>query len=123
VSAPGELLRFGTVGVVSNLVLYLLYVAATAAGIGHKTAMSVLYCLGVLQTYVLNGRWTFRRQGRPGAAARYGAVYCAGYLLNLALLYLLVDVAGLAHLAVQAGLIVVVALLTFLLQKHWVFRA
>lgn len=122
-SAPGELARFGVVGVVSNLLLYLLYLAATALGIGHKTAMTGLYCVGVLQTFAFNRVWTFRHRGHAGAPiARYWTVYGAGYLLNLALLYALVDVAGIAHQLVQAALIVLIAVLTFLLQKYWVFR-
>lgn len=121
-TAPGELLRFGVVGVVSNVLLYFLYLALTAAGAGHKAAMTGVYCLGVLQTYAANRRWTFGRPGGHGAVARYWAVYGACYLLNVGLLVLLVDVAGLAHQPVQACLIVLVALLTFLMQKHWVFR-
>jgi putative flippase GtrA len=123
VSAPGELARFGVVGVASNLVLYLLYLAATALGIGHKTAMTALYCLGVLQSFAFSRAWTFRHRGHAGGSlARYSAVYGAGYLLNLALLYALVDLAGIAHQPVQAALIALIALLTFLLQKYWVFR-
>jgi putative flippase GtrA len=122
-STPGQLVRFGTVGVLSNLVLYLLYLGATALGLGHKTAMSCLYCLGVLQTFALNRGWTFGHRERAGAAlARYWALYGAGYLLNLALLYALVDLAGLAHQLVQAALVVLIAALTFVLQKYWVFR-
>lgn len=120
--APGELLRFGVVGVVSNVLLYLLYLALTAAGAGHKAAMTGVYCLGVLQTYAANQRWTFGLSGGPRAFARYWVVYGACYLLNLGLLVLLVDMAGLAHQPVQAFIIVLVALLTFLMQKHWVFR-
>ena len=122
-STPAQLLRFGAVGLLSNVVLYLLYLGATALGVGHKTAMSSLYCLGVLQTFALNRGWTFGHRGRAGAPlTRYWAVYGAGYLLNLALLYALVDLAGFAHQLVQAALIVLIAALTFALQKYWVFR-
>lgn len=122
-SAPGQLVRFGAVGLLSNVVLYLLYLGATALGVGHKTAMSVLYCVGVVQTFFLNRAWTFGHRGRAGAPlVRYWAVYGAGYLVNLALLYALVDLAGLAHQLVQAALIVLIAALTFALQKYWVFR-
>ena len=122
-STPAQLVRFGTVGVLSNLTLYLLYLGATALGVGHKTAMSVLYCLGVLQTFALNRRWTFGHRRPAGTPlARYGALYAAGYLVNLGLLYALVDIAGFAHQLVQAALVVLIAVLTFTLQKYWVFR-
>jgi putative flippase GtrA len=122
-STPAQLARFGTVGLLSNLMLYLLYLGATALGVGHKTAMSVLYCISVLQSFFLNRAWTFGHRGAAGAPlARYWALYAAGYLVNLGLLYALVDVAGFAHQLVQAALIVLIAALTFTLQKYWVFR-
>jgi len=122
-STPAQFARFGTVGLLSNLTVYLLYLGATALGVGHKTAMSVLYCLAVMQSFFLNRAWTFRHRGAAGAPlARYWALYAAGYLVNLGLLYALVDVAGFAHQLVQAVLIVLIAALTFTLQKYWVFR-
>jgi putative flippase GtrA len=123
VSAPGELARFGAVGVLSNALLYVLYLAATGLGMGHKSAMTLLYCVGVLQTFFLNRQWTFRRGGTARAAfIRYWVVYLSAYALNLALLFLLVDTAGLPHQAVQGLLIVAIAALMFLAQKFWVFR-
>ena len=118
-----EWLRFGTVGLLSNVVLYLLYLAVTALGVGHKTAMTALYCLGILQTFVLNKNWTFRHEGMLRTTLlRYWAIYLSGYFLNLIFLIVLVDLAGLPHQAVQAALIVVIAALSFILQKRWVFR-
>ena len=52
----------------------------------------------------------------------YLAIYIAGYLFNLSALVLFVDVIGFAHEVVQAVMVFVVAALTFLLQKYWVFR-
>jgi putative flippase GtrA len=124
VSAPGELARFGVVGVLSNALLYVLYLAATALGMGPKSAMTLLYCVGVAQTFVLNRQWTFGGRGdMRKALPRYGAAYAAGYALNFVLLMALVDAAGLPHQAVQAALIALIALLMFLAQKFWVFRA
>jgi len=123
-SAPGELARFGAVGLLTNAALYLLYLALTWSGVGHKLAMSVAYCAGVVQGFILNRAWTFRARGAERtASARYSAAYLAGYLLNLGLLYLLVDRAGLPHQAVQAALVLLIAPLLFLAQKFWVFRA
>lgn len=118
-----ESLRFGTVGLLSNVVLYFLYLAITALGIGHKSAMTALYCLGFLQTFMLNKKWTFRHEGMlRKTLMRYWVVYVSGYLLNLILLIVFVDLAGFPHQAVQAAMIVLIAALTFVLQKLWVFR-
>ncbi len=117
-----QLFRFALVGLASNAVLYLVYLLLTELGLGHKTAMTLLYILGVLQTFVFNRRWTFRYQGRiPKALRRYLASYGFGYFFNLVMLIILVDQIGLSHRIVQGVLILITAGLLFLLQKYWVF--
>lgn len=89
---------------------------------GPKTAMSVLYVTGVLQTYFFNRQWTFGHQGNAGASLiRYVTAYAFGYFVNLVALMVLVDHIGLPHQAVQAGMIIAIAALLFLLQRYWVF--
>jgi putative flippase GtrA len=123
VSTPVALVRFGAVGLLSNVLLYVGYLAITALGMGHKSAVSVLYCVGVLQSFALNKRWTFRHEGAVrNTLARYWMVYLAAYPLNLLLLAVLVDVAGFPHQMVQAVLVALIAALTFVVQKFWVFR-
>ena len=115
-------LRFVVVGLVSNAVLYLLYLALTTTGIGHKTAMTLLFALGTLQTFVFNKHWTFEHQGYLQATfSKYVAVYSFAYLLNLMALLILVDNFGYPHQVVQGLMIVCIALILFLFQKYWVF--
>lgn len=115
-------LRFTIVGLASNLVLYLLYLALTAVGLGHKTAMTILYLTGTLQTFIFNKRWTFSHQGNiQKSLLRYLAAYGVCYILNFALLYTLVDKLGWSHALVQGLAIVIIAVLLFLIQKYWVF--
>ena len=117
-----QLARFGIVGLLSNAFLYLLYLGLTMAGMGHKLAMTLLYALGVAQTFVFNHRWTFAFGGTvPGALLRYIAVYLAGYAVNLGTLAFFVDRHGYPHQAVQGVSILGVAAMIFVLQKYWVF--
>lgn len=118
-----QLLRYGLVGLASNAGLYLAYLGLTAAGLDHKLAMSLVYGAGVALTFFVNGRWTFAAGALGGATfARYVTAYALGYVLNLALLWLLVDAGGWPHAPVQGVLILVVAGCLFLLHKFWVFR-
>jgi putative flippase GtrA len=116
-------LRYIIVGVVSNAGLYCLYLIATRFGIGYKSAMSLVYAIGVFQTFYLQRRWTFSHSGRISASlSRYLFAYALCYLGNLATLAWFVGVLGWRHEAVQAAAIVGFALILFLLQKFWVFR-
>jgi len=118
----GQMVRFAVVGVTSNVLLYLLYLLLTSAGLGYKVSMTLLYFLAVLQTFLGNRAWTFRHIGdMQRSLVRYFSSYAIGYLLNFVLLYVFVDRFGLAHQWVQAGAIIGIALLLFLLQKYWVF--
>lgn len=117
-----QVLTFIVAGITTNAVLYGAYLLLTALGVGHKTSMSLLFATGTLCGYLLNRRWTFRHGGRIGeSAGRYFGTYAFAYLLNIAAMFLLVDLAHFSHRAVMLALIVVTAGLTFVLQKRWVF--
>ena len=120
-----QLLRYGIVGIASNALGFLWYFGLTELlHLGPKAAMSLLYVIGVLQTFVLNRKWTFGHSGVAQTALfRYGCAYGVGYLLNLVALYVLVDQLHYPHVRVQAVMIGVLAGMLFLLQKYWVFRA
>lgn len=122
-TAHAQWLRFVTVGLASNLGLYLLYLLLTMVGLGPKSAMTLLFALGMLQTFVLNKCWTFQHHGFARVAfVKYGLVYALGYVVNLAALFLLVDQLGLPHQPVQGLMILSLAVVFFLLHKLWVFR-
>ena len=114
--------RYAIVGLASNAIGYVLYIALTGVGLGPKLSMSLLYGIGILQTFLFNKRWTFGHRGAHRLLfARYCFVYGLGYVVNLLALILLVDQAGLRHQWVQGVMIVVVAVLLFAAQRYWVF--
>ena len=115
--------RYSYVGLTANLVLYLLYLLLTELGMGYKTAMSLLYLLGVFTTFIFNRNWSFRDDGGISITLfRYLAVYLSGYIINFSVLFWLVDAQGLPHQWVQGVMIFSLAVYLFLLQKFWVFR-
>jgi len=117
-----QLSRYAVVGLASNALGYLLYLLLTEVGMGHKTAMTLLYGIGVLQTFVFNKRWSFRHEGpTPIALRRYITAYGVGYAINYLALWILVDKLGLPHQWVQGFMIFALAGMLFLMQKYWVF--
>ena len=117
-----QLIRYAVVGLASNLILYLAYLCLTYLSVGHKTAMTLLYGVGVLQTFGFNKRWSFRHQGSiTPALRRYMITYGAGYAVNLLVLWFFVDSLGFPHQWVQGVMVFVIAGLIFLMQKYWVF--
>ncbi len=118
-----QVIRFGIVGLTSNLVLYLLYLGLTAIEVEPKLAMSLVYVVGVVQTFVFNKNWTFKHHGRLSATfVRYVGVYLAGYLINLGALIVAVDQFGYPHQWVQGVMILVLAVFLFVMQRVCVFQ-
>jgi putative flippase GtrA len=90
---------------------------------GYKTAMTLLYAIGILQTFIFNKSWTFKHHGeRSLPFIKYISSYMAGYVINLMGLIVFVDNVGLPHQLVQGIMVLVVAMFLFLMQKFWVFK-
>lgn len=116
-------MRYGIVGMASNLALYVVYLLLTTLGVAPALAMTVTYVMGVAQTFMFNRRWTFASpESGSSAFVRYLLVYALGYALNLILLWWLVGQWNWPHQWVQAGAILLIATIVFVLQRHWVFR-
>ena len=117
-----QLLSYAFVGVMSNLAGYLVYLLVTHLGAGPKFTMSALYLAGASIGFWGNRRLTFDHDDKGVAVGiRYILAHCAGYLINLGLLYLFVDRLGYTHQVVQAFAIFVVAGFLFLSFKYFVF--
>jgi putative flippase GtrA len=118
-----QLSRFLLVGAVSNGLLFSLYWFLCKLGMVPITASTVVYFLGVVQTYLVNRRWTFGVNTDGLAWARYALVYGCGYALTLLLVSYLPNALHVTHLSAQAFSMVVVALISFLGTRYWVFSS
>lgn len=120
--AHQQLLRYALVGLISNLLGYVLYLLVTYLGVGPKIAMSLLYFVGASIGFFGNKTLTFKHEGHYlSSSLRYALAHFAGYLLNLSILVVFVDQFGYPHQWVQAVAIFVVAVFLFLLFKFFVF--
>jgi len=118
-----EAIRFGIVGLMSNVALYLLYMLLVNVGIDPKLVVSILYILGLSWTFVFNKRWSFSHRGDWGkTGVRYISLYGGLYLTNILALMLFVDYLELPHAFIQAGVVIVFIPIVFFVQRYWVFR-
>ena len=116
--------KFLVSGLITNGSVYVAYLLLTFAGMGHKTAMSLLFVAGMLLSYNMNKRWTFASPDvREATLWRFVAAYAAAYVLNFLAMWVAVDRMGVPHYLVQAANIVVISALLFVAQKYWIFAA
>jgi dolichol-phosphate mannosyltransferase len=120
-----QLFKFGVVGgsgYVINLVVFSAVVKG--AGVHHIIGAILAFCVAVTSNFLLNRIWTFRgTQGHAGfQAARFFAVSLGALGINLLLLYLLADVAGVGEVPAQAVAVAAAMPFNFLGNKLWTFR-
>lgn len=117
-----QILSFGIVGLTSNVLLFLLYLFLTNAGVDPKLVVTALYLLGLVWTFVFNKRWSFSHRGEWGRSGlRYLLLYGGLYFTNVSTLLVLVDFFLLPHAIVQIGVFMAFIPIVFLMQRYWVF--
>ena len=111
----------GAIGYVVNLVVYTALL--NWAGLHYIAAAVGSFLVAVTNNYVLNRRWTFRRQRGPVAyqGPRFLVVSTFSLGANLLVLHLIVQ-AGVGKIVAQAIAIVLVTPLNFVGNKLWSFR-
>jgi putative flippase GtrA len=119
-----QFVKFGVVGVSNTLIFFLVYTLLLKVfGVWYVAASGIGFAGGAINGFLWNRAWTFR--GHVGDAltpVRWFVVQASGLLLNLGLVYLLVDGAGLGELVGQAVTIVIVTVMTFLVNRAWTFK-
>lgn len=118
-----QLFSYGMVGIAVNLAAYLVYLFITYLGGTPKITMSVLYVATALVSFLGNRKLTFAYTGGLlGSGLRFSIAHFFGYLINLGLLFVLVDKFSYPHQVVQICAILIVAIFLFLSFKVFVFR-
>jgi dolichol-phosphate mannosyltransferase len=120
-----QLFKFGVVGA-SGYVVNLLVFAGLTQGleVHHVPGAVGAFCVAVSSNFFWNRHWTFEaREGHAGfQAARFFTVSIAGLGVNLVVLAVLVDVAGVPELPAQALAVAVAMPVNFIGNKLWTFR-
>jgi putative flippase GtrA len=118
----GQLVRYGVVGVLNNLLGYLIYVAVTWLWLEPKLAITLMYPVGALTGYFGHARYAFQYDGRVShGLLRYTISHLLGYGADVGMLYVFADRLGYPHQIVQAAAIFVVGGLLFVLFRYFVF--
>jgi putative flippase GtrA len=112
--------------VTQNGVNLAIFALTIAAGAGYALAAMLANVSGLALSYVLNRLWTFRAappQRIHHQLARYVVTFASAVGLGVAILVLLVETFAVPEVLAQAIAIVIVAPLSYLVQRSWVFRA
>jgi len=120
-----EIVRFGLVGLCATAVHFLvLLFAVERLAIPASPANGLAFVSAVSVTYAGQSLWVFRDRSRQGTGqiARFALSLAIGVVANMAIMALAVHVLGLGYRAGFAIGVVVVPLLSFFVNKLWVFQ-
>jgi putative flippase GtrA len=120
-----EAIRFATVGVLQNGLNVAVFALATAVGVQYRVAAVLAGLVALVASFLFNRQWTFTSRTAPihHQGLRYLIVFASAVALGVVLLTFFVEVAGLPEVLAQVAAILVVAPVSFLVQRSWVFRA
>jgi putative flippase GtrA len=123
--AFAQLVRYGIAGLgVTALSAAAYAAAAIAAGIPPMLANVCGYAVGLVAGYAVHSRWSFAADCASEAATvvRFvGATFCA-FALNTMWVWLFTSLLRLPPLAPLPAMVAVTPLLSFLVNRYWVFR-
>lgn len=121
-----EVGRFLIVGLLaSSIHLATLYTLTEYISLWYIPATLIGFLLAFTVSFTLQKKWTFKKAAEQRTSIQlkqFFSLQIAALLLNAIGLYVLVEFFGLWYLAGQTLLIGVIALITFLVCKHYIFR-
>jgi len=107
------------IGVINTVFGYCTYAFLVILGIDYRVALTLSTTAAVLFNYFTNGRFVFRNSGKK-VLLKFILLNVITYLFNQVFLISLVSL-GMGKLAAQALIVPVVIIITFLINKKWVF--
>lgn len=116
-----QVVRFIFVGGINTLVGYALYAVGVLLGLSPTVALFIATALGALFNFFSIGTYVFG-QGGKHLILRFLGLYAGIYMLNLVLLHGLLG-AGVGPLIAQAILVPLMATLSFVFNRKFVFTA
>lgn len=123
VICKSRLFRFCIIGILCNLIFYLLYLLLTYKHIDPKKAMTFVYVVAATFSFFVNKRFTFFYNGNIlSSGTRYAIAHTFGYLLNWFILNTFVVKLKYPHQIVQGVAIFVVAAFLFVVFNLFVFK-
>jgi putative flippase GtrA len=117
--------RFCLVGLVNTAVgLGLIYACKFLLGFADVPANAAGYVIGLMVSFTLNSRWTFRYDGPVWPAAlRFLLTFVISYTANIATALLLIDGAGVNSYLAHAIAVVPYTTTFYLLSRFMVFAS
>jgi putative flippase GtrA len=117
-----SLFRYSINGIFLNTLGFLIYLFLTYLRIDPKLAMSITYIFFLIIGFFWHKQFSFMSSNIVPSKFRFLLVHFSAYFINLALLFLFVDLLQFKHQYVQGFTIILVAIYLYLMLNRIVFK-
>lgn len=119
-----QFIKFGIVGITNVLVTYGVYYVLIFLKVNYLIANTIGYVAGILNSYYWNNKYVFKNSiyNSTKKLIKVFASYFITYILNIILLYCLVQRMGILETVAPVIVIVATIPINFLLNKFWAFK-
>jgi putative flippase GtrA len=118
----GQFLKFCLVGAVNTTISLAVYYILLKLDIHYLLASSIAYCAGLVNGYFFSSSYVFQQRRSVKQASKFIFVNASSLVINLLLLYLLVDVFGVSKIVAQVFVTCFNVVYNFFLNKWWTFK-
>jgi len=120
-----QFLKFCVVGTVGTAIDFsLLYLLVEFAHVWYLLAATISFIVAVINNYIFNKFWTFKDRDKDFLRqfGRFLVVSIIGLGLNVLILYVLVEFAGMWYILAKVLATGVVLIWNFFANKYWTFK-
>lgn len=121
-----QLIRFAVAGISLTFLSAVMYAALVLLAVPPLLAISLAHGCGIAAGFAVHGRWSFAvspQQRDRAAMARFLIASALAFGLNNLWVWLAVDWLRLPSLSPLPAIVILTPLLSFALNRYWVFRA
>jgi putative flippase GtrA len=122
IATDGAFGRFLLVGISNTLITFAVYEVLLFVA-DYQTAFTISFVTGLVFTALLNVRVVFAKKLHPITVTTFAVYYLAYYFVNMAALYLVVDIAGVPEAIAPVLTLIVLTPLNFLCARQVIGRA
>jgi putative flippase GtrA len=116
-------LKFILVGVLNTAIGYGCYFICLHLGLDYILSLTISHIIGVANSFLWNKLWTFKSKGGiRRELPRFITVYAVTYILNLAVLAVLVEGLSLDKRLSQAAVTCVLTAVSYFGHRLWSFK-
>ena len=113
---------FAVVGAINTGFSFIIYLLLLKLDLYYISASVIAYIAGIAVSYILNTKFVFRQEKTFANLSKFVSVYLTALVINISLLYFLVNIVGFNPVVGQIGVTCIVLFYNYVLQKLWTFK-